>query len=139
MQLGIFTSTLRVGHKEMGKKSVMHVQSCSLAEQTYCFLAFLLGRFRNDDGNDDGNEIVNLKEKSCRFLYSPQVYVFFYQVRNGTVRGSAACASTGARRLRYKRINIGMPGNFQETHSFLFSYENTLRKGPNENKSTRIK
>ena len=105
----------------------MHLQRGSFAEQTYCFLALLLGRFSNDDG--DGNEIVNLKEKSCRFLYSPQVYVFFYQVLNGTVRGSAACASTGARRLRYKRINIGMPGKFSGNAFLSFFYEKTLRKG----------
>ena len=68
MQLGIFTSTLCGDHKEMGKKSVMHVQIYSFAEETYCFLAFLSGRFSNDDS--DGNEIVKLKEKPCRFVFA---------------------------------------------------------------------
>ena len=61
MPLGIFISKSRGDHKEMYKKTVMHVQSWYFAEQTYCFLAILLKSSSNDDG--DGNDIVNLKEK----------------------------------------------------------------------------
>ena len=39
---GTFTLSSDNDGKEMYKKSVMHVQSCCFANQTYCFFAVLL-------------------------------------------------------------------------------------------------
>ena len=87
MQLGIFTSTLCGDHKEMGIKSVMHVQRYSFAEKTYCFLAFLSGRFISNN-DSDGNEIVNLKEKPCRF-FCIRYKLMFSSIRFGMEQSGA--------------------------------------------------
>ena len=42
VNLGTFTLYMRNGGKERYKTSVMHVESCCFANQTYCFFAVLV-------------------------------------------------------------------------------------------------